>query len=417
MNNSENTGLLKINYTVPNYEQVKLNKNFEQTAKPRIQALEKEAHSLGYKECSFNCGELVWTRIYEDEELNNTVGKACDKCYAKNFHSEPINKPIQEVFPKHGHDDWYSESRPVKIISWGGGKDSTSLILEMGNEVDEIVLCDTGAEEIETYEYIKYFINTLPRQIRDKITIIKNTNLGNIDEWHYDNKMIPMPFANRTCTDKFKLRVIHQYLRRTYGTRAVFDMIVGINYDEMLERERPLASDEMLEQHIKNVLKLDDEKLVKLANRQKISVEDYKERLRNSHQTGTFDKDGKWKGGLQYCRNIYPLCRRKIGREQEEQIFKENNIVIPPKSGCYFCPMKPKAQFEKMRTEHPDQYENVIRMQEHSRSKTINIIGQKEKHGEQMRCSCNNGIYEEDDEFREMEAKMKEREEREQVQQ
>jgi hypothetical protein len=199
---------------------------------------------------------------------------------------------------------------------------------------------------------------------------------------------------------------MHNYIRRTYGTKAVFNMMVGINYDEQVERERTLPTDVQLQFHIEEVLKYTTKDLVKLAGRQKISVEDYKEKLRNALQTGSFKKDGTFKAGHQYARNVYPLCEDKIGKEQEKEVFKENGLIVPPKSGCYFCPMKSKSEFKRLEKENPEQYENVLILQEHSKSKTINIIDQKEQKGSQMRCSCSNGIYEEDEESKRYETKL-----------
>lgn len=401
-NTNQKSGLLTIQYKKPNYEALKKEKNWEENAKPRLEALAKEQRHRGLKPCS-HCGVNIEQWIYEDAETDRCFGAWCEKCYAE-MQSEPINKPTVEL-QKADSNDWYSESKPIKILSWGGGMDSTVLILKYWNEVDEIIIADTGAEEIETYEYMKYLINQLPWYAREKITVLQNDREGNIDQWHFDHKLQPMPFANRQCTDKWKLRVIHRYIRRVYGTKAVFEMMVGINYDEQLERERPLPTDTQLEFHITNVLKYTSDDLVKQASRQKISVEDYKERLRNALQTGSFNKEGMFSAGIQYARNIYPLCEHKIGKEQEKEIYDELKIQIPPKSGCYFCPMKSKAEWKNLEENHPDLYENTVRIQENSTA-LIKIMEMSEKKKNEMRCSCSNGIYEDDEEGQKYEAKL-----------
>lgn len=404
----EKTQLLEIKYDKPNYEAIKKEMKWNEFAVPRLQSLEKEARHWGERTCYSQfrlpvkgerfCLNKFMGWIYEDKDLDSVYQGMCDECHKAWIgitESEPINKePVEAT--KSDSMDWYQDQKPINIISWGGGSDSTMLILKYGHEVDEIIMADTGAEEIETYEYIKYFINRLPYDIRQKITIIKNDREGNIDDWHFEKKLQPMPFANRQCTDKWKLRVIHRYIRRTYGTKAVFNMFVGINKDEQIERERPLPTDMQLNFFIEHEMKLSQSDLEKLASRQKISVADYKERVRNALQTGARMKEGKLVGGVQYARNVYPLCEDGIGKADEIEFYKENGLQTPPKSGCYFCPMKSKAEWERQAVEQPILHENTKRIQENSTAK-IKIMEMSEKKEAEMRCSCSNGLYDADD--------------------
>ena len=327
--------------------------------------------------------------------MNRTFGKACPQCNAKHFNSEPAIRPAYK-HDKAPHGSWYSANRPIKVLSWGVGMDSTMLVLKYGMDADIIIFSDTGAEEMETYAYLQYIMPKLPYQIREKIVVLENHKMGAIDEWYFDNKLQPMPFADRQCTDKWKVRLIKNYLRNEFGEQAVFEMMVGINYDEQLERERPLPTDVQLEYHIANVLKYDSAKLLTLSKKAKVSVEDYKERLRNALQTGTFNKKGEFVPGLQYLRNVYPLCDHKVGKQQEEEFYKEEGIMIPPKSGCYFCPMKSKAEWNRTATEQPEMYENAKAISNNSTAK-IDMMEMSTIKASEMRCSCNNGIYPEED--------------------
>jgi len=416
---NESTDLIKFDYTKPNYEAIVEELNWNEVAVPRLEVMAKEPRHEGQKPCVF-CNKMINAWIYEDEEMNRLYQPLCEICDAEQ-RAEKIDLEITINNPRF-NGSYYQRSKPIRILSWGVGKDSTALILKYGDIVDEIIFCDTGAEELETYEYLKYFLQKLPSNIRNKITVIKNAELGKIDDWHFGQKMIPMPFANRQCTDKFKLRVIHKYVRKVYGIHAVFDMMVGINYDEALERERPLATDKQLNHYLFEGCRYTQQDLEKLAKRMGVTVEDYKERVRTQMQTGAyivhkctkcdkevhssihkkcpkFDKQDApaismhiSKGGCQYARNVYPLCDEKIGKDAEMEIYKEYGYEVPPKSGCYFCPMKSKSEWEKTENQNDARYENTLRIQEHSTSR-LNILTMSKEKESEMRCSCSNGLY------------------------
>jgi len=397
------------------------------------------------------CKGLVQGKIFTDKNTNESKYEtvSCSACRGTMFENEKITYVqsktkskktgdyVTKILPREINPsmpstklDWYQNCKPITILSCGFGKDSVCMVLKYGHLVDEIIFSDTGAEEIETYEYIKYFFAKMPRRIRDKITIIQNDREGKIDEWHYEQALQPMPFANRQCTDKWKIRVIHRYIRKTYGEDAVFDMFVGINYDEQIAREQPLPTDGQLENWFTEQIRKTPEDIAKLAKRQNISVADYRERIRNSMQTGAYiihdctkcgkecnssvhkkcpenkDSQGKAmdapaisthvaKGGCQYARNIYPLIEDGIGKNAELEIFKERDIIVPPKSGCYFCPMKGKKEWKKLEENHPNLYENVKKIEEHSKA-SLKIMNMSVEKKDTMRCSCSNGLYDEE---------------------
>lgn len=173
-----------------------------------------------------------------------------------------------------------------RIASFGCGVDSVAGLLQFGTDkYDEIIFADTGAEKVETYDYLAF----LMIQLRWNITIV-NSQYGDIYNYYKKKKVYPSRFA-RDCTGKFKLDPFYKYLRKTYGYDAHF--IVDLFID---------AAEE--------------------------------------------DRVGKPK--YNYYSLNYPLVNAGITREDCKRIIKEHNMPLPIKSGCFFCPFTPPKVWQQM---------------------------------------------------------------------
>lgn len=92
------------------------------------------------------------------------------------------------------------------IQSFGAGVNSVALSLILPDSVER-VFADTGAEQPETYEYLK--------QHNFHLTVLDSPVEGcnNIIDWCH--KLGHGPFRmRRSCTDKFKRRRIEKYIKR-----------------------------------------------------------------------------------------------------------------------------------------------------------------------------------------------------------
>jgi hypothetical protein len=86
----------------------------------------------------------------------------------------------------------------------------------------EKVFVDTGAEYPETYEYIKYYLET-GREVTILTPQVEGCN--NIVDWCH--KIGHAPFRMyRSCTDKFKIRIMERYFEKPCIVN------IGIAYDE-----------------------------------------------------------------------------------------------------------------------------------------------------------------------------------------
>jgi len=211
-------------------------------------------------------------------------------------------------------------------LSFGGGVNSVALhLLMLKEKVDfEAIFIDHATDWPETYTYLGMFQEWLKNEGHKSITVLK-PNVEGFSSlydylWHY--KMIPS-FRLRFCTDKFKVRVVQQYV-----STPCF-MMLGIDAGE--------------------------------KKRAKISI----------------------KNGIE---NRFPLIEYDIDRDGCKKIIKDHGLPIPIKSGCYICPFQRVIQWRDLRRNKPDLFCKARKLEERAtrfrveRGKTpVNISASNKK--------------------------------------
>lgn len=261
---------------------------------------------------------------------------------------------------------------PYKILSHGLGQDSMTEYALNWRNYDLIIFSDTGNEQNETYQYLDYLVKSMSIEQEARFIIISSNYLGNIYDYYFDKKIVPMPYRNRDCTDKFKVRPIRHFLRGRRSDPAkggifqkscVFEMAIGINYSEQTR--------------VSGITQKEDQRL---------------------HETD-----------VKYIFNSYPLVDKKIARADERKILLEAGFLIPVKSGCKICPYTTKAGFDKLKISDPQGYQQVIDLMKNSTAeKDIYKLIESEGLDKFMdwqnrqtvnnRCSCMNGNWTEEPE-------------------
>ena len=184
-------------------------------------------------------------------------------------------------------------------LSHGMGVNSTALmiLLEQKGIDFESVFINHGGDYPETYEYLNY--------LRDEgydITELKPNVEGCVSLEAYCLKYNLKPLGcNRWCTDKFKIRVIRNYIR------VPCTMYLGIDGGE---KHRA-----------------------------------YKKPIK----TGV-------------C-NHYPLVEQDIDRDGCKQIIRKAGLKVPMKSGCWFCCFSRKGEIKELKKNYPDLYERRKRIE------------------------------------------------------
>lgn len=198
------------------------------------------------------------------------------------------------------------------FLSFGGGVNSVALyIYFVNNGIDfEAVFSDHGSDYPETYEYLKYFNKECVKRGWKPVTIVKgkykDKNMKealNLYEYCLEKKIFPSMMF-RWCTEKFKIRPVHDYVNNLLEDGEKCFMNIGIAYDESHRAKEP-----------KNPPKWMRNKIFK-----------------------------------------YPFVSDGITREDNICIIKTSGIKVPPKSGCYYCPYQKVQQFKELYKKDPELY-------------------------------------------------------------
>jgi hypothetical protein len=207
----------------------------------------------------------------------------------------------------------------VKIISYGGGVQSTALlVLACTGElpgVDAALMANVGddSEHPASLRYVREVaqpwaarhgvpVEVLNKQKRDG-TI--ETLMGRLLREGSRSLPIPVRMAdtgapgNRQCTMDFKIRVISKWLK-AHGASAAqpAEVLVGISWDEV-------------------------------------------ERIGNRRMT------------IPHEVLAYPLVEQRLTRTDCQRIIERAGLPVPPKSSCYFCPYHRPSAFARMRRDEP----------------------------------------------------------------
>nr|WP_237283376.1 phosphoadenosine phosphosulfate reductase [Streptomyces alfalfae] len=216
---------------------------------------------------------------------------------------------------------------PMKVISYGGGVQSTALlVLAARKEIDfrTFLFANVGddSEHPATLAYVREIaipyaaragieVHELKRRRRDGTTETLMQRLN-----RPDTRSIPIPvrMANgapgrRNCTADFKIKVVGRWLRE-HGATADHPAAVGIG------------------------ISLDE---IHRANR----------RRSESHELIE-----------------YPLLDLGLRRDDCERIIAEAGLLVPPKSSCFFRPFRTVNAWRHQRRHEPELFAQSVRLEE-----------------------------------------------------
>ena len=195
----------------------------------------------------------------------------------------------------------------ARVLSMGGGVQSTACLLRYADEYDYVVFADPGAEWPHTYEHLEKHIK--PFCAEHGIEYVRITSKkGRLEDHCLEKKVIPTRLR-RWCTSDWKVEPMHEWYRKTLGATAERPVVVdlGISFDEYYRASRP----------------------------ERVSYE-----YRN-----------------------YPLADAEITREQCQTIIQEHGWPRPGKSSCDFCPYVKDREFRKLLAERPDRFKEIVALE------------------------------------------------------
>jgi hypothetical protein len=218
------------------------------------------------------------------------------------------------------------ENRPPIVVAYGGGTDSTAMILachSRGIPIDLIIFSDTGGEKPHTYKYLDTMDEWLTAHGYDKIARVAPYLA--LYEHCIRYKALPsIAFGRKQCSVRSKVRPQHRYIRKWPKAKATWKakgkVIQLIGYDANETRRAKIKEDEKF---------------------------------------------------LYY----FPLIEFQMDRNTCMELIKANGLPLPGKSSCYFCPMTKKADIIDLAKRYPDLAEKALFMEENAKEKFPKGLG------------------------------------------
>ena len=214
------------------------------------------------------------------------------------------------------------------ILSYGGGVNSTALLLEWlhhGNTLDALIFADTGSERPETYTYIEKYTKPF---CKDNQIVFETVTRGhlpqhfdkdgkyiNIYDNYFGNNSFPAVYI-RSCTKEYKVTPINRLIKEKYPDAI---QLIGIDAGE---------------------------------SRRAKMVED--------PETGEMIS--------LYPEKKYPLLDWEIDRDGCIEIITKHGWPSPIKSGCFFCPFQKREQWKELYNTHPALYMKAEAMETNAKN-------------------------------------------------
>lgn len=234
----------------------------------------------------------------------------------------PIARTIKSAFE--------NEDCPVYVVSYGGGTNSTEILLgmaERGIKPALIMFADTGDERAHTYEHLKIMSDWCVSVFGIPITQVKNElPQAKIDGSLYGHCMrlgtLPSKvFGMSSCSMKWKVEPQYKYLRKWLEENGV--------------------------QHIQHVIGYDMDEIRRMEKAERLVA----------------DKRAEDPNFRHYETNRYLLIEWGWGRDECVDIIGRYGMKQPGKSACFMCPSSKKVEVIALKRDEPGLYYAAIAME------------------------------------------------------
>jgi hypothetical protein len=224
----------------------------------------------------------------------------------------------------------------MRIAAYGGGTNSTALIIECFNRgiaIDHILFADTGAEKPHTYEYVKRFSAwCVEHALPEIITVRKAGNGETLEQECLRKHSLPsLAYGFKTCSQKFKIQPQDMFFNNLPEAKKLWKngerviKLIGYDSNEAYRKEKALLS---------------------------ISDKD----------AGKYD--------LQF-----PLIDWKLTREDCVKIIKDAGLCLAGKSACYFCPASKVSEIKQLEANYPELLQRALDLEANAELTRIKGLG------------------------------------------
>jgi 3'-phosphoadenosine 5'-phosphosulfate sulfotransferase (PAPS reductase)/FAD synthetase len=206
----------------------------------------------------------------------------------------------------------------LSVVSYGGGVNSTALLLGMAerNEMPDLILfADTGGEFAETVDYVARFSDVLKRLGMPEIVTVKyDSKHGTLEQECLNNETLPsLAFGFRGCSVKWKRQPMDKYIRKewpaaieVFESGQTVERLIGIDAGESHRGKIP------------------DDKLFTYR---------------------------------------FPLIEWDWARDECEDAIRRHGLPIPRKSACFFCPAMKKHEIFELSETAPDLFGRAVNIE------------------------------------------------------
>ncbi len=215
------------------------------------------------------------------------------------------------------------------IVSYGGGVDSTAMIIlliKADKPIDYVVFADTGNEVPETYEFVKNYMEPYLKKHDIPFIVVYPYKKRSLWARCFKRNVFP-DTHHRWCTRDVKITPIHKFYKRIGGYICEY---IGITYEDT-RRMKP--------------------------------------------------------SGTKGIEKLYPLVDYKIKRSGCIDIIVNELFPVPVKSGCFFCCWNSKERWDWLKKEHPNLYKLSKQLEQNSKHYPKRRLIKDENSGD----SCDDG--------------------------
>lgn len=191
------------------------------------------------------------------------------------------------------------------VMSYGGGTNSVAMLIglrDRGIVPDIILFADTGGERPETYQHVKTMQVWCEKNGFPDISICSEKKTLESDCLNR-NALPGLAYGFKSCSEHFKIRPQKRWLKANGYEPETF--LVGIDAGES-------------------------------------------HRIKDDPSTK------------------YPLVEWGWGRSECITAIRKEDLPLPGKSSCFFCPAMKAAEIRALKVQHPDLMDRAIRMEENA---------------------------------------------------
>ncbi len=222
--------------------------------------------------------------------------------------------------------------KTMRIVSYGGGTNSTALLIECAIrkiKIDLILFADTGGEKPHTYEYRTEFSKWCVEHGLPPITTVQTTNQYGtaitLEQICLNANMLPsLAYGFKACSEKHKIRPQNKFVNNwqpakdVWGSGGKITKFIGYDADEP--------------------------------------------------QRAIIESDNKY---------IYksPLIDWDMGRDECIETIKAAGLQQPGKSACFFCPSSRVSEIHELKAQYPKLMDRALAMEANANLDIIKGLG------------------------------------------